>query len=177
MIRLFAALPVPEDISEALLPIQKGLTGASWRPIENFHITLRFFGNVTFEFAKELDAAIGLIPGSPFQISLRGCGYFGKKEPRAVWASVEKNEKLLRLSKECERIARRLGLPAEKRPFRPHITLAYCHGTSPESAANFAARNANFIAGPWTADRFHLYSSQLGNGPSRYFAEAEYPLV
>jgi 2'-5' RNA ligase len=47
MYRLFAALPVPEDLWEGLAALQDGLPGASWRPEENFHITLRFFGDLT----------------------------------------------------------------------------------------------------------------------------------
>jgi len=177
MIRLFAALPIPANITEALKPLQKGLSGASWRPVQNFHITIRFFGDISFEMAEELDAAIAEIPVSPLELQLQGCGYFGKREPRAVWARVTENEQLHALSKECERVARRLGLPAEKRPFRPHVTLAYCHGTTPEEAAAYESRHIGFSTGPWTADRFHLYSSRLGNGPSRYIAEADYPMT
>ena len=177
MLRLFAALPVPADVSRQLTPLQNNLSGASWRPIENFHITLRFFGDVSRDLAYELDREIAEIPAGPFQLSLRGCGYFGKREPRAVWAGVEASGPMERLAGACERVARQLGLPAEKRPFRPHITLAYCHGTTPEEAARFQQRHIDFAAGPWTADRFHLYSSRLGQGPSRYVAEADYPLL
>ena len=177
MIRLFAALPVPSDISQKLASLQKGLPAVSWRPIENFHITLRFFGSVPRELAIELDQAIAEIPSEALKLTVRGCGYFGKREPRAVWAGVEETEPLLALAGACERVARQLGLPAEKRPYRPHITLAYCHGTQPEEAADFERRHIGLCAGPWVADRFHLYSSHLGRGPSRYIAEADYPLM
>lgn len=177
MFRLFAALPVPTDIAEQLLPLQKGLNGASWRPLKNFHITLRFFGEVTRELAVDLDRDIAEIAAQPIQISLKGCGFFGKREPRSVWARVEDNTALTNLSNACERIARRHGLPAEKRAFRPHVTLAYCHGTLAEEAAAFEARHVLFASKVWTADRFHLYSSHLGRGPSRYTAEADYPML
>lgn len=177
MIRLFAALPVPFKIAQSLTPLQRGLNGASWRPAENFHITLRFFGDVSHELARELDQDIADIPVQPIQLNLRGCGSFGKREPRAVWAKVSESLALSKLSGACERIARRHGLPAEKRPYRPHITLAYCHGTTPEEAGEFEARHVSFSAGPWTADRFHLYSSHMGRGPSRYIPEADYPML
>lgn len=177
MIRLFAALPVPIEIGKSLLPLQKGLPGASWRPLENFHITLRFFGDVSHDLATELDREIAEIPVRPIELALRGCGSFGKREPRAVWARVVDNPALSDLAGACERAARRLGLPAEKRPYRPHVTLAYCHGTTSGEAGEFEARNIGFSAGPWISDRFHLYSSHLGRGPSRYVAEADYPMV
>ena len=177
MIRLFAALPVPDEVADSLTPLQRGLNGASWRPRENFHITLRFFGEVTHELAAELDYDIAEIPVTPITLTLGGCSFFGKREPRAVWARIMENEALTKLSGACERIARRHGLKAEKRPYRPHVTLAYCHGTTPEEALDFENRNINFHAGPWTTDRFHLYSSHLGAGPSRYIAEADYPMI
>ena len=176
LIRLFAALPVPPHIASVLTDLQRGLTGASWRPRENFHITLRFFGDVTHDLATELDRDIAQIPAPPLQLELQGCGRFGKREPRAVWAGVRETPELTRLANACEQVARRHGLPAEKRPFRPHVTLAYCHGTTPEEADSYVADHMTLEAGPWTSDRFHLYSSHFGRGPSRYIPEAEYPM-
>ena len=66
MLRLFAALPVPADVTQQLTPLQNNLSGASWRPIENFHITLRFFGDVSRDLAYELDREIAEIPAGPF---------------------------------------------------------------------------------------------------------------
>lgn len=176
MLRLFAALPIRPDIADALVPLQKGVSGASWRPPLNFHITLRFFGDIDRHLAYDLDAALGEISAPQMKLSLAGAGWFGKQEPSALWAGVAYNEALRELAGQCERAARRLGLPGEKRRFHPHVTLAYCHGTLPEEAARFAARHEAFSTPEFWADRFHLYSSQLGGGPSRYTAEADYPL-
>lgn len=177
MLRLFAALPIRSDIADLLTPLQKGVSGASWRPPANFHITLRFFGDIDTNLAYDLDAALGEIRAPQMKLSLAGAGWFGQREPRAVWAGVAFNEALTDLSGQCERAARRLGLPAEKRRFLPHVTLAYCHGTLPEEAARFAERRKAFVTPEFWADRFYLYSSHLGNGPSRYRVEAEYPLA
>ena len=176
MLRLFAALPIRADIADHLVPLQDGVSGASWRPRINFHITLRFFGDVDRHLAEDLDAALAEIYAPQMKLHLSGAGWFGKREPSALWAGVGYDEALAHLAGQCERAARRLGLPREKRRFLPHVTLAYCHGTLPEEAARFAERNATFSTPEFWADRFHLYSSQLGNGPSRYTAEADYPL-
>ena len=53
MLRLFAALPVPPEVSGALLKLQKNLPGAHWRPQENFHITLCFYGEVSDTAARD----------------------------------------------------------------------------------------------------------------------------
>lgn len=176
MLRLFAALPVRPDVSDLLVPLQKGVSGASWRPRLNFHITLRFFGDVTRDLAIDLDAALGEIRAPQMKLALKGAGWFGRREPSALWAGVAYDEDLAVLAGQCERAGRRLGLPADKRKFLPHVTLAYCHGTLPDEAAGFAERHALFSTPEFWADRFHLYSSQLGRGPSRYTAEADYPL-
>ena len=56
MIRLFAAIAIPEDIGDGLIRRQQGLPGARWRPIDAFHITLRFVGEVKESVAEDLDA-------------------------------------------------------------------------------------------------------------------------
>ncbi len=176
-LRLFAALPVPEDLSQRLKALQRGVAGASWRPAENFHITLRFFGAVDETRARALDDELAQIAMAPFEWSLSGAGWFGGAQPTALWIGIDAPEGLTALAQHCERAARRVGLPAEKRRFTPHVTLAYCHGTPAAGAAKFAERLGLFRAGPAIADRFHLYSSWLGKGPSRYVDEAEYPLM
>lgn len=176
MLRLFAALPIRPDIADHLVPLQKGVSGASWRPPVNFHITLRFFGDIDRHLAYDLDAALGEIEAPQMKLSLAGAGWFGRREPTTLWAGVAYHEPLATLAGACERAARRLGLPAEKRKFQPHVTLAYCHGTLLEEAARFADKNVEFSTPEFWADRFHLYSSHMGRGPSKYVAEADYPL-
>lgn len=176
MYRLFAALDVPTHIGEALQSISEKVSGSSWRPIENYHITLRFFGDIDAQMARALDEELAHIDAPQMQIRLREAGWFGSSEPHAIWAGVEKQEALTRLAGQCERAARRLGLPKEKRPFKPHVTLAYCHGTPLDEAISFAQKHAMLDLGPFWVDRFHLFSSWSGKGASRYVSEAEYPL-
>ncbi len=176
MYRLFAALEVPSDIGEVLQSISRGVSGASWRPIENYHITLRFFGEISHEHAEELDHELSLIDAPQMQLRLKSTGWYGGSDPHAIWAGVEAHDSLSALASKCERAARRIGLPGEKRPFRPHVTLAYCHGTPLNDAMKFCQKHALLDIGPFWVDRFHLFSSWSGKGPSRYVSEAEYPL-
>ena len=176
MYRLFAALPVPDDLHDGLIGTQTGLDGASWRPSENFHITLRFFGDVSHVQARDLDELLAAISCAPFELSLEGMGWFGRREPTAVWARVRESDALRALSAQCERAARRLGLEPDRRPFTPHITLAYLHGTPLEDVRAWVERHHAYRSGPFWAEGFHLYSSHSGKGPSRYVAEADYIL-
>ncbi len=176
MHRLFAALPIPFAIGDTLADLQETLAGASWRPIENFHITLRFLGEIDTLTARELDHELGLIEAPQMQLSLAGVGWFGRRAPHAVWAGVEPDDDLKRLAGACERAARRIGLPPERRPFRPHVTLAYLHRSPLEDVRRWTEARQGYAAGPFWADRFHLYESFMGRGPSRYEPRADYPL-
>ena len=176
MYRLFAALPVDPDIAPGLKALQTGLAGASWRPERNFHITLRFFGDLGYSQARDLDDLLGEIRAPALEIRLEGVGWFGRREPSAVWARVRETDELRALAGQCERAARRLGLPADRRNFTPHVTLAYLHGTTPQEVAAWAEPRHAYCSDTFWVDSFHLYSSHMGDGPSRYVAEADYVL-
>ncbi|MGZ9202314.1 MAG: RNA 2',3'-cyclic phosphodiesterase [Caulobacteraceae bacterium] len=178
MIRLFAALLVPPEIAEGLTRRQQGLPRARWRTPDQMHITLRFFGEVREDVAADLDAELALIMGRPFDLHLEGVGSFGEgAEVRAVWAGVAENPALIDLAAKCERAARRVGLPGEKRAYRPHLTLAYLRGADPVRAAAWVQGHNLLKSPPWRATWFGLYSSWLSPGGSRYEVEREYPLL
>ena len=177
MIRLFAALAVPDDIAQALAPRQQGLEGARWRPAEALHITLRFFGEVREDMADDLDGELTRVSGRPLTLSLEGVGAFGEgRDIHAVWAAVAPNGDLATLAGRCDAAARRAGLPADRRTYRPHVTLAYLSRPDPQAVAAWIQRN-NLLKSPsFEVDRFGLYSSRLGEGGSTYRLEREYRL-
>jgi 2'-5' RNA ligase len=106
-LRLFAAAPVPEEIAERLLQLEADVPGASWRDAEQYHLTLRFFGDMDEALARDLDHELGQIIEAPFEIRLAGAGSFGGREPSALWAGVEAPPALARLAAACEKAARR----------------------------------------------------------------------
>lgn len=175
-VRLFAALNVPDEVADLLVQMQKGLPAAKWRPRENLHITLRFFGEISENDARDLDAELALVECPPLSLKLQGIGSFGREEPRSVWAGVVPTPDLELLARRCDRAARRVGLTPEKHPFRPHVTLAYCKGTSPADVAAYAARYATFDTHEFHIDAFGLYSSWSGRKFSQYVEEVRYPL-
>lgn len=178
MYRLFAALPVPSGISTPLRKLQKDLPGASWRPEENFHVTLCFYGALSDNQARDLDELLGEIDADAFDLKVEGMGWFGRREPTAVWARIGDTDGLRALASQCERAARRLGIGLEKHPFTPHITLAYLHGTPLDAARDWTHLHQSHRSEPFRASLFHLYASHArrGGGPSRYEAMADYPL-
>jgi len=177
MIRLFAALSIPPEIGAALQSRQKGIEGARWRPLEALHVTLRFYGEIRQDIARDLDAELTTVSGRGFPIRLEGAGAFQDgADVNAVWAGVAESAELRRLAQACETAARRAGLKPEKRDYRPHVTLAYLKRPDPAEVAAWIQSN-NLLQSPdiWI-DRFGLYSSHLGGEGSHYRLEAEYRL-
>ena len=177
MIRLFAALHVPEDIGEPLRRRQQGLPGARWRPLEALHVTLRFFGEVREDMADDLDAELSTVTGTPLDLELEGVGAFGEGEHiHAVWAGVAENAALRQLAARCEAAARKAGLKAETRAYRPHVTLAYLTRPDPARVAAWIQGHNLLKSPPFRLAAFGLYSSRHGPDGSVYRLEREYPL-
>ena len=177
MIRLFAAIAVPPEIGEGLQRRQQGVPGARWRPLEALHVTLRFFGEITELVAADLDAELATVAGRPFQLTLEGVGSFGDgADVHALWAGVAASEPLNVLAGRCEAAARRAGLKAEARAYKPHVTLAYLKRADPGRVAAWVQANNLLKSPPFQVDRFSLYSSWLSSDGSRYDLEREYPL-
>jgi 2'-5' RNA ligase len=179
MIRLFAALEVPFEIGEGLARRQQGLPGAKWRPLDSLHITLRFFGDVQEAQAADLDAELARIVSPPVELMLEGVGSFGTgHQLTAVWAGVRETEPLRLLAGRCDSAAKRAGLKAEARPYKPHVTLAYLNRHAQEARVAAWIANHNLLSSPpWTARWFGLYSSWSSSEGSRYDLERSYPLV
>jgi 2'-5' RNA ligase len=177
-LRLFAALPVPEEIGQDLKRLQRGVPGAAWRPVENFHITLRFVGEVDERKAEDVDSAFSEISTSGFDVQLSGAGHFGGGDPHALWLGVRKSDALMNLAAKCEKACRRAGLKPEGRAYSPHMTLAYLSPAATlDRVMAFEKRAALFESEPWRVTYFGLFSSVTRrDAPSLYRLEAEYPL-
>ena len=177
MIRLFAAIAIPEDIGEGLLRHQVGLIGADWRPPEAFHITLRFVGEVTEPMADDIDSELSVISVEPLTLELAGVGSFGDgADIHAIWAGVAENPALRRLAARCETAARRAGLQLDRRTWRPHVTLAYLHRPDPAAVAAWIQSHNLLKSPPFRVMTFGLFSSWRTGEGSKYVEERSYPL-
>ena len=178
MIRLFAAIEIPEEDGLALQRRQQGIPGARWRPLDALHLTLSFFGEVSESTAVDLDTGLSNVGGEPLEITLEGVGAFGEGEDvRAVWAGVAPNAGLERLAARCASVARRTGLKLEHRAYRPHVTLAYLRHPDPHKVATWIQTHNLLKSPPIRVTWFGLYSSWLSDEGSRYQLEREYPLI
>lgn len=167
MPRLFTALEIPHDAALSLSLLRGGLPGARWIDTGNYHLTLRFYGDVDGHVADEIAAALDRVNRPSFQLQLSGIGVFGSKKPRTLWAGVATSRSLMALQGEIERISQRLGLPADPRKFSPHVTLARLRDVAAADVAEWMSARGNFSALPFAAGRFVLMSARntVGGGP------------
>ena len=178
MPRLFTGLEVPRDVAFALSLKRGGLYGARWMDPENYHITLRFIGDVDYSIADEVTDALDRLSNSEaFRLRLDHLGSFGGDKPRALYAAVEVNATLLRLQAAQERVLQRLGLPPVGGKFTPHVSLARLRGTSAEEIARFIALSGRFTPLEFPVGRFVLFSSKDSVGGGPYLVEQAYPLA
>lgn len=175
MPRLFTALEVPADVASELALHRGGLAGARWIEPSDFHITLRFLGDIDRRTANEVDAFLGDLESYPFDVTIDALDSFGGDKPRAVFARVQPSAKLSELQGDVERMMRRLGLPAEARKFVPHVTLARLRDTSPVDVAHFLSLHPIVRPITFTARRLALMSSRDSVGGGPYVLEAAYP--
>ncbi|MFS2316539.1 RNA 2',3'-cyclic phosphodiesterase [Maricaulis sp. D1M11] len=177
-LRLFAALPLPEDLARRLKTLQKGVPGARWRPVENFHLTLRFFGEMDERRAEDLDGELAHLTAKRFDLALKGTGWFGKTQPHALWLGAQGGDRLTALQEKTERAARKAGLDPETRKFAPHVTLAYLQGTPLEKLIAYQKRLADFETDRFPVTHFSLYASWPRRGDANiYECLADYPLI
>lgn len=177
MPRLFTALELSRDATLSLSLLRGGLPGARWIDVENYHLTLRFIGDVDGPTADEFANALDRVRRPEFTLSLNGVSAFGSKKPHSIFAGVAASPDLMALQAEIERICQRLGLPADPRRFTPHVTIARLRQSRPDDVALYLAGRGNFRAAPFRVGRFVLMSSRESVGGGPYVVEEEYPLA
>ncbi|MFK8250024.1 RNA 2',3'-cyclic phosphodiesterase [Ancylobacter terrae] len=177
MPRLFTALEIPPQIGSTLAMLRGGIPGARWIDPEFYHVTLRFIGDVDHAVARDVAAALDEVERFGFELSLDGVDQFGNHKPRAIFAAVKANPALAELQAEHERLMKRIGLPAEGRNYRPHVTLARLRDSAPRQVADYLSVRGYYRSPSFEVPRFVLFSSRDSVGGGPYRIEAAYPLL
>jgi 2'-5' RNA ligase len=177
MPRLFTALEIPAETRLSLSMLRGGLPGARWIDPENYHLTLRFIGDIDDALAREIGFMLGNVRRLSFELRLDGLTSFGGRRPRAVVATVAPTQQLLELQAEHERLMQRVGLEPEGRKYTPHVTLARLRDSSAHDVADYLATRHPFRPAPFRVSQFVLYSSRASVGGGPYVVEAAYPLA
>jgi 2'-5' RNA ligase len=177
MPRLFTGLEIPTAWADDLSMLRGGLPGARWIDPENYHMTLRFIGDVDDALAGEIASLLGQVRRRGFEWRLDGLASFGGRKPRAVVAQAAPSPAIMELQAEHERLMQRVGLEPEGRKFTPHVTLARLRDSSSREVAEYLSTRAGFRSPPSPVSQFVLFSSRASVGGGPYVIEAAYPLI
>jgi len=177
MLRLFVGIEFPPELKLRLSLLCTGVPGARWVDPGNFHLTLRFIGEITEDVAADVDEALTRVKAPRFSLQLAGAGVFGGNKPRALWIGVERSPELVRLHDRIEQALVRTGLEPEARKFTPHVTLARLREPELHQLGHFLAALAQFRAAPLPVEHFSLIASFPTKAGSVYEDQADYPLT
>src|SRR6201987_6296636 len=108
MPRLFTGLEIPSEIAQTLSALRGGLPGARWIDPENYHVTLRFIGDIDGAAANEIASMLFRVNRKPFEVAVQGLSSFGGKKTRAVGANIAPSRPLIELQAELERLWQRM---------------------------------------------------------------------
>lgn len=178
MLRLFVALALPAIVKAQLAALAGGIPGAKWVPPENYHLTLRFIGEIEAWRAEEVDVALAAIRAPRFELALAGIGTFEKGgRIQSLHVTAERSEALSRLQAKVETALQRVGLEPERRRFAPHVTLARTDKAETGKLVSFVQTHSLFRPPAVTVEHFTLFSSTLGKEAAHYVPEVEYELA
>ena len=159
--RLFVAVdPSVEAVAHLAAALDVG--SARPTPMNTWHITLVFCGEVDASTAERLRQGLAGVASAsaPVDLRLRGAGVFGA----AMWVGVEGD--LAGLARDAAAAAWDCGIGVEDRPFRGHLTVGR---TSDRVLGRRWVGEMAAYAGPaWQAAELRLVRSCLGRGPVRH---------
>lgn len=129
--RAFFSIQVPPATAEGLLKLVPPMRGVRRARAEGVHLTLHFLADAPATLASDLG---GLALPKPFDLTPGRLVPLPESGPiRVVAASIAGGtEQVVSLHRAIAEELLRLGLPTERRPFVPHITLARCDPPLPQ---------------------------------------------
>lgn len=126
--RLFIALLLEEGTRERLVDVQRRLRqldpSARYTLPEHLHLTLAFLGEVPPPREAAVRRAMEHTAFSPLTLTFAGTGRFRRDGGDIWWVSLAPNPPLNQLHRRLTGALEREGFQLERRPFRPHLTLA-----------------------------------------------------
>ena len=174
--RLFIALPISEEIRkgcEALQAIGKTkTTSVKWIDPQQIHLTLVFLGWTDSSLRARIEEVIQEVSerSSPFSINVNGLGVFPPlRSPKVVWAGIPEETPLMKLQQDLTDRIGSLGIPLEKRPYRPHLTLGRVReGFASDPFTRWITQEKEVQIGQCTVSQVVLMESQLRPAGSVY---------
>jgi 2'-5' RNA ligase len=187
--RLFVAISLPEEVKDEIEKAQTELRRAlpgdcvRWAKREQFHLTLKFLGNVAVNRTEALVGSVREACGHFSVLPLRAerIGFFPHaKSPRVVWVGVNDRDNVLpELQAAIESAVADFAVEKPEGKFAGHVTLGrvkLIKRPQAEILSALALDLAEKVFGDWTAGKVEIIRSELLPSGARYTTLAGIPL-
>lgn len=142
----------------------------AWVGRDNFHLTLKFLGDVDSDRLGAIVSALGgAAAGYPsFELRVGGLGAFpSPTRPRVLWVGLDEGAtEAMRLAERVDHALAGLGFASETRAFSPHVTLGRVREPRRQPGLAEVLRGGAF--GRQRVDRLCLMQSTLSPRGARY---------
>lgn len=180
--RLFIAIDLDHEVRLALKELigelRPAAQNARWVAPENMHMTVKFLGDTDPDMVPDIAAALGKASVSvpPFDFDLQGVGAFSSPEKaRVVWIGVARGaDRIGVMHRSIDAALAELGLPADERSFRPHLTIARLRMSTDLTGLIETVQQKGF--GTVKVEEVILYESELMPQGPVYNALLKFPL-
>jgi RNA 2',3'-cyclic 3'-phosphodiesterase len=169
VLRAFIAVEIDPEvvdkISAAINQLKSRVPGVHWVAPTNFHLTLKFLGDVEEAQITRIGATLEeqFHPFPRFTINAKGLGVFPDfRRPRILWVGLAGIE-LPSLVSRLESALEPLGFAPEKRSFTPHLTIGRWRQTERASKTLGQALESwkDYQFGVTNIDEVILFQSKL----------------
>jgi 2'-5' RNA ligase len=180
MIRLFIALKIPLNIREEIVKLSKGflpgIANYKWEPIEKIHLTLKFIGEVKEESVDSIIKKISFVEEyRKFECGLVNFGFFYRmSKPSIFFVRLQTDDRVNEVVKRLNSEFESLGVQAEKKDFKVHLTLLRLKGYEDLDLLKEISKTE--LKGTFIADEIVLYKSRLLPHGSEYTELKSYKL-
>ncbi len=165
----FFAIRLPQEAQQTVQQLAEEwrplVMRSSWYDPQDYHITLKFLGNLDeAQQPRLIEAALPVAESArPFLIKAASPGGFpSMRDPGVLWAGVTVNPEIDLLAAHLDHVMAGLGFRPERRRYQPHITVARCRLRT-TIGADWPLPSERLFD-DFMADRFVLMQTRSGEG-------------
>lgn len=129
--RVFYAIEFSDEIKKSIKTVQQSVQKlclkGNFSHEENFHLTLRFIGEVDRREVEELKTCLDKAAETvePFTLNFERIGWFSRGEKKMLWIGVKNQDNSLdKLYKSLSWTLEEKGYDSDKKAYKPHVTLS-----------------------------------------------------
>ena len=173
-LRLFVAITVPDAVRREMVRVQRELQplaprgAVRWTRPEQFHLTLRFLGDVSSDHVADLQQSLRVVCASAPVLLLRarGIGFFPHaRSPRVIWIGTnDANNLLANLQEKIEGAVRPFTKEQGGEQFAGHATLGrfkQINRLEIRELTSYVETMKDRVFGEWTARQIEIIHSEL----------------